>query len=512
MSSFRRKKATVSSDSHGESLVVPKMSGLKPSIHNSLGQVSSGNTQLDTLLGGGLQLGTLLALSTDIHSNHGTTLMAYMIAEGLSMGHHTLIVASDASSISNLFSILPYNRTMATSISAATSTTNTPVSTEKDGNVDAEKNKDNNLKVAWQYAKYISPSSSSSSSSESTKRSLLSEKTLSQYCCSYDLYRKLQGEILQDNTPSIYYHQEEEEDLNGRADDEGDGTLYQRKFTAVLQGYFSTISQFLTNHPGVSRIYLYDLHQIILMYGMAQGVSSTYIHKTITDFVLKVKMRVRQCKCSVVINYVQDILSTRLQKTQDIAKMAHSALIIETFAGNMDNIPTEFNEFCGFLVVSHLHHLGTLMPYQPAYHRYGLKRDRRKLHIEPLHLPPEESRAFGASGTDKRLEEKAKLLFGADSKEIKESKVGGDVLLATTNSASTDGNITEGGLNLTYEEIDASRANHVSSDATTATASGPRPYRKLDLKGPRIGAGKGGINISAFRKNAGATGAPNKEW
>ena len=25
--------------------------------------------------------------------------------------------------------------------------------------------------------------------------------------------------------------------------------------------------------------------------------------------------------------------------------------------------------------------------------RYGLKRDRRKLHIEPLHLPPEESRA-----------------------------------------------------------------------------------------------------------------------
>ena len=31
--------------------------------------------------------------------------------------------------------------------------------------------------------------------------------------------------------------------------------------------------------------------------------------------------------------------------------------------------------------------------YLLLYRRYGIKRDRRKLHIEPLHLPPEESRA-----------------------------------------------------------------------------------------------------------------------
>ena len=55
--------------------------------------------------------------------------------------------------------------------------------------------------------------------------------------------------------------------------------------------------------------------------------------------------------------------------------------------------------------------------HQPKGQRFGLMRDRRKLHIEPLHLPPEESRAQGSSGTDARLEAKAKLLFGDRDQE-----------------------------------------------------------------------------------------------
>lgn len=34
-----------------------------------------------------------------------------------------------------------------------------------------------------------------------------------------------------------------------------------------------------------------------------------------------------------------------------------------------------------------------MIPYRPSAAKYGLKRDRRKLHVEPLHLPPEDSRA-----------------------------------------------------------------------------------------------------------------------
>jgi hypothetical protein len=34
-----------------------------------------------------------------------------------------------------------------------------------------------------------------------------------------------------------------------------------------------------------------------------------------------------------------------------------------------------------------------MIPSRPSAAKYGLKRDRRKLHVELLHLPPEESRS-----------------------------------------------------------------------------------------------------------------------
>jgi hypothetical protein len=37
--------------------------------------------------------------------------------------------------------------------------------------------------------------------------------------------------------------------------------------------------------------------------------------------------------------------------------------------------------------------LGTFAPFKPPGTRFGFKRDRRKLHIEHLHMPPEVSRA-----------------------------------------------------------------------------------------------------------------------
>lgn len=37
--------------------------------------------------------------------------------------------------------------------------------------------------------------------------------------------------------------------------------------------------------------------------------------------------------------------------------------------------------------------IAAMAPHRTAACRFGIKRDRRKLHIEPLHLPPEDSRA-----------------------------------------------------------------------------------------------------------------------
>ena len=66
------------------------------------------------------------------------------------------------------------------------------------------------------------------------------------------------------------------------------------------------------------------------------------------------------------------------------------AISTESFAGHSDSVPIEFKDFLGFLIVNKIQQVGQLASSRPMYSRYGLKRDRRKLYIEPLHLPPEE--------------------------------------------------------------------------------------------------------------------------
>lgn len=48
---------------------------------------------------------------------------------------------------------------------------------------------------------------------------------------------------------------------------------------------------------------------------------------------------------------------------------------------------------CVNFYLSSVLQIAAMAPHRPSACRFGLKRDRRKLHIEPLHLPPEDSRA-----------------------------------------------------------------------------------------------------------------------
>ena len=56
--------------------------------------VSSGNTSLDTILGGGLPLGTLTVLYEDSHSQFYSYLLKTYLAEGIVNKHKCIIVDS----------------------------------------------------------------------------------------------------------------------------------------------------------------------------------------------------------------------------------------------------------------------------------------------------------------------------------------------------------------------------------------------------------------------------------
>ena len=63
------------------------LAGVSPSLHTSHLLTSCGTPHLDTLLGGGLPLGSLLLVQEDAQGSYGRLLLRYFLSEGLVHGH-----------------------------------------------------------------------------------------------------------------------------------------------------------------------------------------------------------------------------------------------------------------------------------------------------------------------------------------------------------------------------------------------------------------------------------------
>ena len=364
MSSFRRKVSPSTSvarqsDSLHDSTIAdsstpsnqPSM-GFKPSVYNSLGIVSSGHAQLDEILGGGMQCGTTMLLGTDIHSNFADTLMAYGLAEALSMRQHCLILTQDPVETRALIDSLAYNRTLGT---------------------DAPGSK-------------------------------------SHFGCSYDLSRRLQPNIISWQGLSYYTY---ERPTSAHS-------LTQPSLADVTAAYVNAVVNFVRSLQGsVGRIFLHGLHHVLSTGG--QDMTAAALRRSAEKLILSLRAAVRSTRITLTISALPEALpgssgvaitlasnstdggiSATSPLTPYIA-LVDTALTVDTFAGRNSLVPYEFKDFCGFLVVERIQHFGTLVGHRPIALRYGLKRDRRKLHVDRLHLPPEESRAQGPAGTDSRL-------------------------------------------------------------------------------------------------------------
>ncbi|GFH47737.1 hypothetical protein CTEN210_04212 [Chaetoceros tenuissimus] len=75
----------------------------------------------------------------------------------------------------------------------------------------------------------------------------------------------------------------------------------------------------------------------------------------------------------------------------------------EGFAAMVSPPPPEFSDLAGILTIKKIalqslsHFSDTTTNRRPPANRYGMKRDRRKMHIRMLHLPPEDFSAGGSS-------------------------------------------------------------------------------------------------------------------
>ena len=95
--------------------------------------------------------------------------------------------------------------------------------------------------------------------------------------------------------------------------------------------------------------------------------------------------------------------STQLQSLIALRRTCDAVFTCEGFDAVVTPPPSEFSDLAGIFSIRKMalqslsHFADSTTNRRPPANRYGMKRDRRKLHIRMLHLPPEDFSAGGSS-------------------------------------------------------------------------------------------------------------------
>jgi len=97
------------------------------------------------------------------------------------------------------------------------------------------------------------------------------------------------------------------------------------------------------------------------------------------------------------------IVNKSLRSLIVLRRFCDAVLACEGFAAMVAPPPSEFSDLAGILTIRKMalqslsHFADSTTNRRPPANRYGMKRDRRKMHIRMLHLPPEDFSAGGSS-------------------------------------------------------------------------------------------------------------------
>jgi len=167
----------------------------------------------------------------------------------------------------------------------------------------------------------------------------------------------------------------------------------------LLSSILLSITKFISStfsSSTVSRIFL-PLDLVITYYLLEvshhdRDHGDDVLLRHIALFLVNVKHIIRSARCCAIVTIRPSLVCPSL--IAKIRLIADSVFTIESFAGRTHQIPYEFNELDGFLLIHKLQQCGIMAPFRPSGTRFGVKRNKNKLLLEPLHLPPEENRTF----------------------------------------------------------------------------------------------------------------------
>ena len=276
-------------------------------------------------------------------ATYGKDVFRYFVAQGIVVEQTTCIYTAEPLN-------LPLELSSLRTAAAAATTTTAPSNSKSSST--------SGLNKAWQYGKY-------SSSSRSTSN---------RFCHSFDLSRPMQDSFLQ-ACPPVYL----EPGLES-VDDQYKNLLDQ--ITTLLVS------------KQIDRLALYDLGSPSTF-----GIGSISHARALILFLRQLKVLLRKHSTTCLISIQKDTFG--LQRNQ-IGHLCDAIFQLDCFAEtqSQEDLPLELRDFVGVCFVRKLPRVHSLACHAISSRTFGISRDRRKLNIVELHLPPEDNRASSTNTLD----------------------------------------------------------------------------------------------------------------
>ena len=377
---------------------------------------STGLRELDVLLtGGGQALYSCILLVKEERFTDLTEVIArYWVAQGLSHGHCVMLIPTDSfdgygndayyggasrDELKNSFlSSLPMNMHFK-NLAKKMENVNIDRSMHDDNAIIEEENSDQEdeeaekgLKIAWQYKREIQNERKRISPSASSKSAQIS----SHFCHSFDLGKSIQTDLFEivdnENRTMDSVSKSEMENSTKAIVNIPPPSIFENadnplKLFANIIRYIKESLCTSLQKDVVIRVLLLDIDP------KTYAVVIPLLSSTVRSMQLPVCF-MATIKSGFWNNNKYTSSYLQLKRTCEVV------LTVDSFEGYVSSAkPAEFRDLVGLLEIDKLsgQHFGHFADKFAPANKYGLKRDRRKLHIQMLHLPPEDFAEGGSS-------------------------------------------------------------------------------------------------------------------
>lgn len=354
--SFKKKTTTRSKPS------LPQ--GTKASLNNNQLLISSGCPSLDTLLGGGLTVGSLVLLEEDVHGSNADILRKYFIAEGVACQQSVYLASVDT-----------YTDKFLKTVPIA-------VNDGKSKAFEANNSKDDDsLQIAWRYQ---------------NKPKVQQSLPIAQFGHYYDLTYTL----TEDDITNLNYTSFSEGCLKPNSE-VTTANIFKDLLLSIKEKIYreELLTKNSTHIPSVLRILLSSLGSPLWSQSL---INSENYDSSLSWFLSALRSLLRQSYATALIT----IPTYLFEEKYVIKRIEHCCDVVvhlDSFAGSEKSQNPLFKEYHGMLHVKKVPLINSMCGVSIDTSDLAFKVKRKKFVIEKLHLPPELSDTVSRSQSSKTL-------------------------------------------------------------------------------------------------------------